>query len=59
MPHPVRTPARFRLTTPEAQPVQVEEYDLPLRTDRLAGGVYFLRITGEDFTTTERVTVVR
>ena len=30
-----------------------------LRTDRLAAGVYFLRITGEDFTATERVTVVR
>ena len=80
MPHPVRTPARFRLTIPEAQPVQVEDYDLlvgrvttvfdgtttagrrrdlPLRTDRLAGGVHFLRITGEDFTATERVTVVR
>jgi hypothetical protein len=30
-----------------------------LRTDRLAGGVHLLRITAEDFTATERVTVVR
>jgi hypothetical protein len=37
----------------------VEERISVLRTDRLAIGVYFRRITGEDVTATERVTMVR
>jgi len=34
-------------------------HDLPLRSDRLASGIYFIRVTGEDFTATKRVMVVQ
>jgi hypothetical protein len=59
---PGKTPAVADRTVEGALFVEgggVEKGIPVLRTDRLAGGVHLLRITAEDFTATERVTVVR
>jgi len=36
-----------------------ETRDVQIDARRLASGLYFLRIEGDDFTTTERMTVVK
>ena len=42
----------------EELPAQ-ETRTLPVDAQRLASGVYFLRIVGDEFATTERMTVVK
>ena len=79
-PNPMRTSARFELTTAETQRVRVELYDLlgrrvatlldeemeanrpkkmTMHGGSLASGSYFLRVVGDGFSTTERITIVR